>query len=139
MKVVGWTSYEKAEHMQESFGGMGGWFNADLKSGNWNVGHRWRDYLERICGSDKVLRARAEALRTAIHERRLWEPGDWHQDAHDGVPIFDDMTVAAFSYRAWGDLLAAIWSEHFDRDYNYMDFYYGNWLVPDWPVPGGRQ
>jgi hypothetical protein len=31
--------------------------------------------------------------------------------------------VATFSYRGWGDIMAAIWSEEENKDYNYMDFY----------------
>jgi hypothetical protein len=41
----------------------------------------------------------------------------------EGVPVFEDETISTFSYRAWGDLLSAIWSEEENKDYNYMAFY----------------
>ncbi len=37
--------------------------------------------------------------------------------------MFNDGTAGMFSFRAWGDLMAAIWAEHENRDYGYMDFY----------------
>ena len=49
--------------------------------------------------------------------------GDWHQDAKDGVPVFDDGAVGRFTWRAWGHLLAAIWSAEDRCTYTYMDFY----------------
>ena len=39
------------------------------------------------------------------------------------MPLFSDGKVATFSFRGWGDLMAAIWSEAEDKDYGYMDFY----------------
>ena len=53
----------------------------------------------------------------------LKQGGDWHQNDPKGVPVFNDGTVAMFSFRAWGDLMAALWAEHEDCDYSYMDFY----------------
>lgn len=36
--------------------------------------------------------------------------GDTHQ--HDMTPLFSDDTIGSFSFRAWGDFMAAVWSEH---------------------------
>ena len=42
------------------------------------------------------------------------------------TPVFDDGTVGSFSFRAWGDLMAAIWNtEENTNKYSYMDFYMG--------------
>lgn len=120
MKVVDWISYPESETRTESFGGMGGWFGANGRS--WDAKHTWADYLERW---KPDAHPRAEALRTAIVDGRIWESGDWHQcEGGNGVPVFDDGTVASFSFRAWGDLLAAVWTQQLGRQYCYMDFYY---------------
>lgn len=126
MKVVRWTSGD--EELEVSFGSMGGWFNAghihpDLAAKGY-FGHRWSDYIE---GMDAKGLAYAEALRASILERECREGGDWHQNDEEGTPVFSDGTCASFSFRAWGDLLAAVWSEEHDLDYTYMDFYMSNW------------
>lgn len=120
MRVVEWISPSRAESLPESFGGMGGWFGAG-KGGTWDAKHTWADYLERW---KPEAHPYAEALRHSIVERRIWECGDWHQDSDRGVPMFEDGTHASFSFRAWGDLLAAVWTEQLGRQYCYMDFYY---------------
>lgn len=111
MKVIGWISYDEAADHEESIGGLGGFFER---------GMRWKDYADIY--NDKG-REYAEALRAAILERELRYSGSQHQNSHDGVPVFSDGTVATFSYRAWGDLMAGVWSEHQDQDYSYVDFY----------------
>jgi hypothetical protein len=144
--VERWISYEEADGMPESLGGMGGWFGKCQDCDRaWlqrvrtegdgtisgaikvesppcphNVHMRWKDYLE---AWKPEAHPYAEALRAAILKLQLREGGDWHQNDANGVPVFSDGTVATFSYRAWGDLLAAVWSEAEDKDYNYMRFY----------------
>ena len=106
---------------------MGGWFgrngDADPLTGDvWKgVHHRWADYLEPLTDKGKEY---AEALRAEILRLKLKKDGNWHQYSGEGVPIFSDGTVATFSYRAWGDLLAAVWSEEENKDYAYPDFAY---------------
>jgi hypothetical protein len=40
------------------------------------------------------------------------------------TPVFDDGTVGGFSFRAWGDLLAAVWNTaEGTTKYSYMSFY----------------
>jgi hypothetical protein len=48
--------------------------------------------------------------------------GQEHQ-YNSGVPVFSDGKVATYTYRGWGDLMAAIWATEEDKDYHYMDFY----------------
>lgn len=124
MKVIDWISNDAAEGKPDApIGGMGGWFGKGGEDG-WSGNHRWADYLAKW---KEPSHPYAEALRDAIVERRIWECGDWHQsESCTGVPLFEDGTVATFSFRAWGDLLAAVWSEQLGRSYCYMDFYYAD-------------
>jgi hypothetical protein len=115
MRVERWVSYPEAEVMSAGLGGMGGFFG-------WEREMRWQDYLDAFSFTDKQLE-RLEALRAEIVRRGLKEGGDWHQYSDCGVPVFSDGTVGDYSFRAWGDLLAAIWSEEEDKHYTYMDFY----------------
>lgn len=110
--VIGWVSYgEASSQATERIGGWGGVIAP---------GDRWRDYVA-MCGDEPA--PYYEALRREVLRRRLRRGGDWHQNAPDGAPVFADGTVGLFSFRAWGDLMAAIWADADDRDYGYMDFY----------------
>ena len=111
MKVTKWVSYGDAEGLDDHCGGMGGFFDH---------GMRWKDYVKAF---KEEARPYLEALREAIIDKGLRITGSQHQHSPDGVPIFDDGSCGTFSYRAWGDLMAAVWSEVEDKDYCYMDFY----------------
>ena len=113
IEVKEWISFDESCSYEESFGGIGGFF-AD--------GMRWKDYIEHNGFEEKGLEY-AEAIKQSVIENEIRDDGRWHQNSRYGVPLFSDNTVATFSYRAWGDLLAAIWSEHDNKDYCYMDFY----------------
>ena len=132
--VVDWISYDEANSKEESIGGMGGFFNFQphLKGQGKEetTGMRWKDYLESF---KKEVHPYAEAIRESVLELELWQGGDYHQNAADGVPLFSDGTVGCFSYRAWGDIMAAIWSEKLNRDFCYMNFYMDATLK-DYPV-----
>lgn len=114
MKVVKWIPYGEQKGLEEAFGGMGGWFNWTEK------GQRWKDYL---AVWKEEVHPYIEAFREEVLRRELRVGADWHQYGPGGVPVFEDGKYASFSYRAWGDIMAAIWSEKEDRDYTYMDFY----------------
>lgn len=109
--VERWISPEEADG-RDPVGGIGGWFNWESK------GMRWKDYV-----ATWRVPAYAEALRKEIVEKGIRRGGDWHQNDEEGTPLFSDGKVGSFTYRAWGDLLAAIWSEEEGNDYTYMDFY----------------
>ncbi len=116
MKVDSWIAYDDATDMPESFGGMGGWFNArdDLR-------HTWDDFLGEFV---ETVHPYIHALREAVVEGGIRHGGDWHQNSESGVPVFSDGSVARFTYRAWGDLLAAIWTkEDPETRYTYLTFY----------------
>ena len=123
IKVVDWIDYKEAEEKQDSCGGLGGWFNGSLIHGDkYGAGHRWKDYIERTPEHEVKY---VEAIREAVLEQGLRISGSMQQDTH--IPLFSDGTIGTFSFRGWGDLMAAIFSEKEDKDYSYMDFYYIYW------------
>ena len=124
MKVVRWTSMKQvtADGLKESLGGFGGWFTGGKKDECWGA------YLERLPPESRPY---AEALRAEVVRLIVRHGGFWHQYDPAGTPVFEDGTCAAFSMRAWGDFLAAVWSDHGDESYSYCDF---AWHGPeDWP------
>jgi hypothetical protein len=111
IKVETMIDYNEADELEQNLGGFGGFFN---------LGMRWHDYIDRLNESEKLY---AEAFREYVVANQLKQGGDWHQNSDQGAPLFSDNTSATFSYRAWGDIMAAIWAEEEQRDYHYMDFY----------------
>ncbi len=112
LTVVEWIDVDDSDDKEEAVGGVGGWFNFK------DSGQRWRDFLE-FAKLEEV--AYYEALRARVLQDGIRYGGDWHQTS--GVPLFSDGKVAGLSFRAWGDFLAAVWSEKEDKDYNYTHFY----------------
>lgn len=113
IEVIRWISNEEAESKQRSIGGMGGYFDKGMRG--------QKDYFDDINPECKDHYA---ALRKNIIENKIRITGEIHDsDSDDAVPLFSDDTVAQFSWRGWGDLMAAIWSEEENKDYTYMDFY----------------
>lgn len=109
MKVTKWLTFDESENLTESCGGMGGWVN----------GHKWEDYIEKYQEEETPY---LEALRSKVLEDKLRIGGDEHQESFN--PLFEDGTIGAFSFRGWGDLLAAIYNTEEDTNqYSYMDFY----------------
>lgn len=113
MIVKDWIKYEDAKNFTDNkIGGFGGFFND---------GMRWEDYIETFTDKAKIY---VEALRYEIVNKNLKFTGRDHQSSnHENAPLFEDDTTATYSMRAWGDLMAAIWSQQEDKDYCYMDFY----------------
>ena len=109
--IIKWISRDESDNLPTSFGGLGGFFQN---------GMRWKDYID---SWKEEVHPYIEALREEIIKNKIKERGPWHQNDPKGVPMFSDNTVATFSFRAWGDLLAAIWSTEENRDSNYMEFY----------------
>ena len=115
MKIKKWISYDEASKYNEApCSGWGGWFNWESK------GMRWQDYIE--IWKPHVV-PYIEAIREDVIRKNLRLTGADHQNHSEGVPLFDDDTVGCFSYRGWGDLMAAVWSEKENKDYCYLDFY----------------
>ncbi len=120
VEVVGWVHYDSVP--SEGLNCIGGW------GGCIEQGDRWKDYLETWDEDDVPF---VESLRNEILRLKLKQGGDWHQNDAEGVPVFNDGSAGMFSFRAWGDLMAAIWAEHEDRDYSYMDFYMDSCIPGD--------
>lgn len=122
--ITEWISFDEAKNrkLPESLGGLGGYFE---------FGMRWKDYWEPGQEPPHLI-----ALRDSILKRGIREGGDWHQE--EGVPVFSDGTHASFSYRAWADLLAAIWSENDNLDYRYTDFYMSPGCTREQALSRGR-
>jgi len=125
MRVTCWIDAKEAEDKKKSIGGMGGWFGIDMEKkdaeGRWGKAHhRWNDYIEAI---KPETREYAEAIRESVLANNIKTTGAEHQNDADGVPLFEDGTVGEFSMRAWGDIMAAVWSEAENKDYTYLDFY----------------
>lgn len=116
IEVIDWISWEESEQLPEAIGGLGGWF------GMYEKGLRWKAYSD---GNSEHFQKYAEAIRRNVLKHKLRTCGDEHQTTM--VPLFSDGSIASFSYRGWGDLMAAIWSEEEDKDYCYMDFYMRGW------------
>ena len=84
-------------------------------------GHNWEKYLNEF---EPELHPYLEAIKESVIENNMRLTGDKHQHGVNGVPLFEDDSVACFSYRGWGDLMAAIWNtEEATTKYQYMDFY----------------
>jgi hypothetical protein len=112
MKVEGWISSGEAEGKPESVGWLGGWFDD---------GDRWADYLGHF-GDD--VHPYLEAIKDDVLASGRFINGGQHQAGARGVPLFEDGTVGMFSFRAWGDLMAAIATVKDGKDHHYMEFYY---------------
>jgi hypothetical protein len=118
-KVIGWASYDSVPgDLSQRIGSWGGFIEQ---------GDRWQDFVSE---SEEKKAPYYEALRREILRRDLKQGGDWHQNDAEGVPVFNDGTVAMFTFRGWGDLMAAIWAEQEHRDYSYMGFYMDS-CIPD--------
>ena len=118
MKVIEWISYDEAQDKEESVGGLGGWFG--VKDDDWEYPHRWADYL---AATDPSKHPYVEAIKADVLTSGRFISGQQHQDLDDGVPLFEDGTVAGFSFRAWGDLMAAIATEHDGKNHAYIEIY----------------
>lgn len=114
MEVIKWLDREDllcTDPKEPSIGGLGGWVR----------GQNWDEYLKNI---PEDRRYYYKALRRSIVEKKLRCGGDDHQNHF--IPLFKDGTTGEFSFRAWGDLMAAIWNtEEKTNKYSYIDFYMG--------------
>ena len=72
------------------------------------------------CDDDPIYEA---AIKEAVIREGVRMNGDQHQNAPNGIPVFSDGTYALYSMRAWGGLMAEVWSEIDGKNYSYLDFY----------------
>lgn len=112
LKVVKWITYAEAEGTLEHV--LGGW------GGRIEAGARWKDYVADFKDEARPL---LEELRRSIIANKIRCTGYEAQNGYAAVPVWSNGTVDLYSFRAWGDLMAAVWSTEEDKDYGYMDFY----------------
>ena len=91
---------------------MGGYFGFN------KVMDGQKDYFDDIKQEYKKY---FEALRKEIIQKKLVIDGSMHDKNY--VPVFSDGKVGHFTYRGWGDLMAAIWTDKLKENFSYMDFY----------------
>ncbi len=112
LTIVEWITYSESRGKEENgLGGMGGWFEN---------GMRWKDYKNSY---KKIAHSMLETLRKSIIENGIKCSGEAHQGYSSAVPLWSNGKVDTYSFRAWGDLMAAVWSTEDNQDYNYMSFY----------------
>ena len=111
LHVVSWSE----EDAQAIGGGTAiGWWG-----GFFERGMRWKDYLAAF---NLKVHPYLEVARRSAVEHGIKASGEQHQ--YDGVtPVFSDGSIFAMTFRAWGDFMAAVWSEEEDADMSYIDFY----------------
>ena len=111
MKVKSWISHEDAQKYKD--------YPIEYES-DFDATMRWNDYIDRYYHK---VRPYLEAIRMSVIVENKYFTGDEHQMRSDGVPLFEDDTVAVLGWRGWGALMAAICSERENVDYSDMDFY----------------
>lgn len=115
---------------ERAMGGMGGWFGykqaKDRAEGEGltHNGDRWKNYLAAMSPSIHVY---LELWRSAVIARGLRHGGFWAQHG-DSVAVYSDGRYTDPGMRCWGDMMAAVWSEHENKNYGYADF---AWTDPD--------
>lgn len=114
IKVIDWINYDNTEKYEASIGS-----GSEIAISDTDY-IKWKDYINIINPDHKEY---FEALRENITENKIQFSGEKHQNAKNGVPLFSDKTVGLFSFRGWGKLMAAIWSDIDNANYSYMDFY----------------
>lgn len=113
IKIEKWITPEEVKGKEDNgLGGLGGFFHA---------GMRWKDYKNRF---QKKVYSMLEELRKSIIKNNIRCTGQQMQeDGLSVVPLWSNGKVDTYTWRAWGDLMAAVWSEKDKKDYSYMDFY----------------
>ena len=111
--VVEWVDDSDIPEDVKLLSWMGGWFNFGPK------GQRWQTYLDNFT---PTVYPYLEAVRRDVVKNGYRFTGEQHQ-TQSAIPKFSDGTYMSLTWRAWGDLMAAIWSEEENVDYNYMNFY----------------
>src|ERR1700733_6780739 len=119
MHVDKWITYADADGKDENgLGGWGGWFGYDNSQGAqgdpWRTAHhRWSDYLDNF---DPEIHPMLEELRGSIIANKIRCTGCEPQFGDAAVALWSNGKVDTYSFRAWGDLMAAVWSTEDDKD-----------------------
>ena len=87
-----------------------GWTNFECKYPSRNIDNETLNEVVQLIGDDFIMNGYCFS-------------GQDHQTSLTGVPVFSDGTCLRASMRAWGQIMAAIFSAVEEKDYSYMDFY----------------
>jgi len=101
-----------------------------LSGGNFFDGMRWKDYVKQYSGMNHAFADYAETIRKYVIRNAIRIDGVTHQKSPDGALLMSDGTAVFMLYRAWGDLMAAIWSTYDNEDYNTTSFDFGGATAP---------
>lgn len=112
IEIQAWVAFKDLDkYPQNKAGHLGGWVK----------GENFDEYLERY---DESVHKYLIAIKEYVIAHQSYSTGEEHQYSSNGIPLFTDGTISAFSWRGWGDLMAAIKnSDTGTQDYQYMDFY----------------
>ena len=107
MKIIGWTDYDDPKYTERfPYGG--------------------RYTGQEVIETENMI---AQELR----KKGYRFDGTYHQNGDYGAPIFDDGTIAQFSFRAWGHIMALAYPEEIeDKEYGYLRW---AWMIPDGQEP----
>ena len=90
-----------------------GWFGGGIRPTD-----KWKDYIEQF---DEGVVPYLEEVRRVVVKDGVRATVEEHQ--YSGfTPLFTDNTCLELTFRAWGDLMAAIWNEEGEA-HSFMDFY----------------
>ena len=109
LRVVSWDRNDASSDAEE-LNWWGGFFDR---------GMRWKDYLQEF---DDDIHPYLEAARDSAVKNKVKVTGAEHQ-SEEVTPVFSDGRCFSLTFRAWGDFMAAVWSEAENQDRHYMDFY----------------
>lgn len=76
-----------------------------------------------------------QLIREEIYEHGYIFAGQDHQNSATGVPVFSDGTCFRASWRAWGSIMAQMYTDSEGNALSYMDFYMSlgdNAVMPEW-------
>lgn len=102
---------EVGEREDNGLGGLGGWFGEE---------HSWQDYEEQY---NEVGRPLIIELRDKLISHGISCTGQQMQEYAKCIPVWEDGTVTLYSWRGWGDLMAAVANFQDGQPHCYMEFY----------------
>ena len=76
-----------------------------------------------------------QLIREEIYEHGYIFAGQDHQNSATGVPVFSNGTCFRASWRAWGSIMAQMYTDSEGNALSYMDFYMSlgdNAVMPEW-------
>jgi len=119
IKFDRWVSWHEGDSLDKApIGGMGGWFNSNLvHKPKEPTTHVWKDYIDTFKGECHLY---LQALKEEILRCDYQITGEQHQAGY--VPVFSDGKAGLFTYRGWGDFMAAIYSTK-EKPLSYMEYY----------------